>query len=152
MNAIRMFAFGAALLITAFLLRVVVYSTTVQQPIHGAAAAEIGWPERAATICLPVCASRWCARYAKLTRRSGWPSPVRWSKLAEWPRTIVVTLTPLNLRRLARRTERVPVPLDACTAVRTAALLHIESDARRRTPQLPRQVPIAPLDPLNHRP
>jgi hypothetical protein len=41
MNAIRMFAFGAALLITAFLLRVVVYSTTVQQPIHGAAAAEI---------------------------------------------------------------------------------------------------------------
>jgi hypothetical protein len=37
MNAVRMFAFGAALLITAFLLRVAVYTTTVQQPTHGAA-------------------------------------------------------------------------------------------------------------------
>jgi hypothetical protein len=40
MNAIRMFAFVAAALITAFLLRVIVYTATVQQPIHGAAAAQ----------------------------------------------------------------------------------------------------------------
>jgi hypothetical protein len=41
MNALRMFAFAAAVLITAFLLRVIVYTATVQQPTHGAAASEI---------------------------------------------------------------------------------------------------------------
>jgi hypothetical protein len=41
MNAFRIFAFALALLITAFLLRVAVYTTTVQQPMHGAAAAGI---------------------------------------------------------------------------------------------------------------
>jgi cell division septal protein FtsQ len=41
MNAGRMFAFVAAVLITAFLACVVVYTATFQQPIHGAAAAVI---------------------------------------------------------------------------------------------------------------
>jgi hypothetical protein len=41
MNAGRMFAFVAAVLITAFLVSVVVYTATFQQPLHGAAAAVI---------------------------------------------------------------------------------------------------------------
>lgn len=35
MNTIRMFAFIASVLLTAFLLRVIAYGLTVQQPIHG---------------------------------------------------------------------------------------------------------------------
>jgi hypothetical protein len=41
MYAIRMFSFAPAVLITAFLLRVIVYAAFVQQPAGGAAAAEI---------------------------------------------------------------------------------------------------------------
>jgi hypothetical protein len=39
MNTIRLFAFVAAVLITAFLFRVIAYASTVQQPVHGATAA-----------------------------------------------------------------------------------------------------------------
>ena len=39
MNTIRMFAFVAAVLVTAFLLLAIAYGLTVQQPIHGATAA-----------------------------------------------------------------------------------------------------------------
>jgi hypothetical protein len=45
MNAIRMFAFVAAVLITAFLFRVFAYASTVHQPNHGAAAEVIVSPQ-----------------------------------------------------------------------------------------------------------
>jgi hypothetical protein len=41
MNAVRMFAFAAAVLITAFLLRVLVYAATVEYSTQGAAVSEI---------------------------------------------------------------------------------------------------------------
>ena len=40
-NAIRMFAFASAVLITAFLLRVIVYAVFVESPPRDAAAVEI---------------------------------------------------------------------------------------------------------------
>jgi hypothetical protein len=45
MNAIRMFAFVAAVLITAFVFRVIAYASTVQHPIHGAAASVVVSPQ-----------------------------------------------------------------------------------------------------------
>jgi len=41
MNTVRMFAFAVAVLITAFLLRVMVNATAVEQPLHGEAAAAV---------------------------------------------------------------------------------------------------------------